>query len=82
MKKDGEQKILVSARIKLKILEKIEMLANQDDRSRNFIINKLLEEILNHLEKKHGEIVVKQSILEKNRNRRKRGSAKRSSKSD
>jgi len=82
MKKYDEIKILVSLRIKSKYLDRVDMLAYWEDRSRNFIFNRLIGKILKHLEIKHGKIVVNQSILEKFRNRRNRRGTKRSPKSD
>ena len=64
------QKTPVSLRIDSVTIEKIDSLAISEDRSRNYIINRLLQEKLKSLEKKHGKIIVKTKPLEKFRRKR------------
>ncbi len=64
------QKILVSLRIDAVNIDKADTLAISEDRSRNYIINRLLHAKLKFVEKKHGEIIVKTGQLEKFRSKR------------
>jgi len=69
-------KTLVSLRIDSKNVENADMMAIHEDRSRNYIVNRLLNQMITNLEKKHGEITVKHRALEKfRRKRRNRGIA-------
>ncbi len=63
-------KTAVSLRLDLKVVDKADMLAIQEDRSRNFIINRLLSDIIQKFENENGEIEVDASLLEQLRRKR------------
>ncbi len=64
------QTTLVSLRIDSIIIDKADTLAIAEDRSRNYIINKLLVDTIKSLEKKHGIIEVNTAQLEKFRRKK------------
>ena len=68
-------KMLVSLRLNSVNIEKVDMLAISEDRSRNQIMEKILSETIKRLEKKHGEIKVDTDKLEKFRRKRRRSAA-------
>ncbi len=73
-------KTLVSLRINTDIIDKSDMLAANDDRSRNFIIDRLLVEAVRSLEKKYGIIQIDRAVLENFRKKRNRRNSKSSQK--
>ncbi len=60
------------------------MMAINGEKSRNYIINQLLTQKIKDIEKKHGEIKIKQTALEKFRKKRfrKRAASSRKSETD
>ncbi len=65
-------KASVSLRLENRLLDKADILAISEERSRNFIINQLLNEILQILEKNDGKIDIDNSALEEFRSKRAR----------
>ncbi len=63
-------KILVSLRLESDFVDRVDTLAVNGDRSRNFMMNKLLGETLKRLEKRHGKVKVNHKELEKLRAKR------------
>ncbi len=63
-------KVLVSLRLESVFVNKADSIAIVEDRSRNFVINKMLGEMIRSLEKKHGKIKINTTQLEKFRRKR------------
>ncbi len=64
------QKILVSLRLDSVSLDKADTLGIAEDRSRNYIINILLNTMIKNMERRNGEIKVNTAQLEKFRRKR------------
>jgi predicted transcriptional regulator len=60
----------VSLRLDIGIVDKADMMAIQEDRSRNFIINRLLSDIIHKFEKRNGTIEVDAEVLRQIRKKR------------
>jgi metal-responsive CopG/Arc/MetJ family transcriptional regulator len=69
------QKISVSLRLEIIIVDKVDTIGIKEDRSRNWVVNRFLKEYLKNYEEKNGEIEVNFNQLKKFR--RKRRSAKK-----
>ncbi len=59
------KKIAVSLRLDIKIVDKSDMLAIKEERSRNFIINRLLSDTIRIFEERNGQIKVDAEVLKK-----------------
>ncbi len=75
-----EPKTLVSLRLDTHMIDKADMLAANDDRSRNYIINRLLNEAFRAVERKMGKIRTDSTVLDDFRKKRNRRIAKSSQK--
>ncbi len=62
-KLSNREKTAVSLRIDQMIVNKVDKLAHEEDRSRNFIINRLLSEVIQIVEKRSGTIEVDAEVL-------------------